>query len=108
MMALLNGAGLPPSLYADMITPQAHKAPDVDWGLGWGIYEELGPDKVYALQHTGGDDGIKAIAVLLPKSREGILVISNSENGISLWKKIIEESLGEVGKDLVKRNLGTP
>jgi len=106
MAALLNGAGLPSSLYRDMVTPQAHKAPDVDWGLGWGIYQHLGPDKVYALQHTGGDDGIKAIAVLLPKSRDGILVISNSENGISLWKKIIEESLGDVGTDLVGRNLG--
>ena len=106
MAALLNGAGLPPSLYKDMVTPQANKAPDVDWGLGWGIYENLGPDKEYALQHTGGDDGIKAIAVLLPKSRDGILVISNSENGISLWKKILEESLGDVGTDLIKRNLG--
>lgn len=106
MAALLNGAGLPPSLYKDMLTPQANKAPDVDWGLGWGIYENLGAGKVYALQHTGGDDGIKAIAVLLPKSRDGILVISNSENGISLWKKIIEESLGDIGTDLVKRNLG--
>jgi CubicO group peptidase (beta-lactamase class C family) len=106
MAALLNGAGLPPSLYNDMVTPQAHKAPDVYWGLGWGIYENLGPDKIYALQHTGGDDGIKAIAVLLPKSRDGILVIANSENGISLWKKILEESLGDVGADLVKRNLG--
>lgn len=108
MRALLNGAGLPPALFADMVTPQAHKAPDVDWGLGWGIYENLGPEKVYALQHTGGDDGIKAIAVLLPKSRNGLLVISNSENGIALWRKIIEESLGDVGSDLVTRNLGKP
>lgn len=108
MVALLNGAELPPSLYQDMITPQANKAPDVDWGLGWGIYENLGPDKIYALQHTGGDDGIKAIAVAFPKSRDGILVIANSENGISLWKKILEESLGAAGNDLVKRNLVKP
>lgn len=91
-----------------MVTPQAHKAPDVDWGLGWGIYENLGQEKVFALQHTGGDDGIKAIAVMLPKSRDGLLVISNSENGIALWKKIIEESFGDVGSDLVTRNLGKP
>jgi CubicO group peptidase (beta-lactamase class C family) len=108
MAALLNGAGLPPPLYKDMITPQAHKAPDVDWGLGWGIYQNLGSNRVYALQHTGGDDGIKAIAVLLPESRDGILVIANSENGISLWKKILEEALGDVGADLVKRNLANP
>jgi len=108
MAALLNGAGLPPPLYKDMVTPQAHKASNVDWGLGWGIYENLGPGKVHALQHTGGDDGIKAIAVLLPNDRDGILVISNSENGISLWKKILEESLGDVGTDLVRRNLEKP
>ena len=108
MAALLNGAGLPKPLYRDMLTPQAHKADNVDWGLGWGIYENLGPGKVFALQHTGGDDGIKAIAILLPESRDGLLVIANSENGISLWKKIIEESFGETGADLVARNLGSP
>ncbi len=61
MRALLDGAGLPPLLFAGTVTPQAHKAPDVDWGLGWGIYENLGSVKVYALQHTGGDECIKAI-----------------------------------------------
>jgi CubicO group peptidase (beta-lactamase class C family) len=106
MVHVLGGAGLPPALYADMTKPQASVQPDVDYGLGWKVYEKLDGNGEYALQHTGGDDGIKAIAILFPKSKRGLLVISNSENGISLWKKIIEEVFGAPGERLVKLNLG--
>lgn len=106
MAAILNGAGLPPKLNADMLTPQAKVKPNVEYGLGWGIYEHLGKANAVALQHTGGDDGIKAIAIMFPKGRRGLVVLSNSENGIALWKKIIEETYGDEGADLVALNLG--
>lgn len=59
----------------------------------------------FALQHTGGDDGIKAIAIMLPQTRRGLLIFSNSENGLALWRKLIEEYLGSAGEAIVKRNL---
>jgi CubicO group peptidase (beta-lactamase class C family) len=108
MTYIMGGAGLSPALYADMLKPQAHVKDGVEYGLGWGIYEQLNGDGEYALEHTGGDDGIKAISIMLPKSKRGLLVISNSENGIVLWKKIIEETFGAAGTKLVKLNPAKP
>lgn len=87
MVRVMDGAGLPPALYADMIRPQARVPSDVDYGLGWKMYEKLDGSGEYALQHTGGDDGIKAIAILLPKSKRGLLVIPTPRTGYRFGRK---------------------
>jgi hypothetical protein len=63
------------------------------------------PNGEFALVHSGGDDGTKCIVILLPKSKRGLLIFSNAENGIKIWKKLVEEYLGEAGKEIAKRNL---
>jgi hypothetical protein len=55
--------------------------------------------------HTGGDDGVKCIAIVFPQSKRGLLILSNSENGIQIWKKVIDESLGDAGQEIVRRNI---
>jgi hypothetical protein len=47
----------------------------------------------------------KCIVLLLPKSKRGLIIFINSENGLVIWKKIIEEYLDELGKEIVRRNL---
>lgn len=106
MAWILRGADLPPALYAEMVKAKTVVSPGVRFGLGWGRYEDLDGKGDYALQHTGGDDGVKAIAILFPNSGRGLLIIANSENGVSLWKKIIEETYGAEGVRLVSLNLG--
>jgi len=104
MTYVLNGAGLSKDLYSQMISKQVSVKKDVDFGLGWEIYNNLGGNE-YALQHGGKDEGLNMLAVLLPNSKRGLLIFVNSENGLVLWKKIIEEYLGDVGKELVYKNL---
>lgn len=80
------------------------KQPGINWGLGMEVLPDL-PNREFALQHTGGDDGTKCIALLLPKSKRGLIVFINSENGLVIWRKIIEEYFGEAGKEIVRQNL---
>jgi hypothetical protein len=104
LVYILDSAGLSPKLYKDFISPHSTVKAGINWGLGMQVFPDL-PDQEFALQHTGGDDGTKCIVLLLPKSKRGLIVFINSENGLVIWKKIIEEYLGEAGKEIVRRNL---
>ena len=63
------------------------------------------PNGETALVHTGGDLGTKCIAIALLQSKRGLVIFSNSEDGMRIWKKIISEYLGETGTEIVRRNL---
>lgn len=104
LVHILDSAGLSPKLYKEFISPQSTVKAGINWGLGMQVFPDL-PNQEFALQHTGGDDGTKCIVLLLPKSKRGLIVFINSENGLVIWKKIIEEYLGEAGKEIVRRNL---
>lgn len=104
MVHILQGAGLSEELYAQMVTPSPDNTDDVPFGLGWAVVNDL-PGGRYALQHTGGDPGVKTVALLFPESGDGLLVLSNSENGMVLWPKIVNESFGAIGEALTARNL---
>lgn len=104
LVDILDSAALSSKLYEQFISPQSTKKPGVYWGLGMQVLPDL-PGGEIALEHTGGDDGTKCIALLLPKSKRGLIIFENGENGLILWRKIIEEYLGDAGKEIVKRNL---
>ena len=104
LVHILDSAGLSPRLYKEFISPQSTMKTGINWGLGMQIFPDL-PDQEFALQHTGGDDGTKCIVLLLPKSKRGLIIFVNSENGLVIWKKIIEEYLGKTGKEIVRRNI---
>lgn len=104
MAHIFSGAGLSEELYSEFIRPHAEQKPGLSWGLGVQVLDDLQDDE-FALQHTGGDYGVKAIAVMLPESGRGLLILSNSENGMVLWRKLIEEYLAEIGEEIVRRNL---
>ncbi|HEY2721053.1 MAG TPA: serine hydrolase [Chitinophagaceae bacterium] len=104
LVNILDSAGLSARLYEQFISPQSTKKPGVNWGLGMQVLPDL-PNGEFALEHTGGDEGTKCIVLLLPKSKRGLIIFENSENGLIIWKKIIEEYLGETGKEIVRRNL---
>lgn len=104
LVHVLAGAGLSNALYADFVQPHAVQKPGIAWALGMQALEGL-DNQEFALVHTGGDPGTKAIVILLPRTKRGLVIFSNAENGMVLWRKIIEEYLGSVGKEIVRRNL---
>jgi len=96
LVYVMNGAGLSPKLYNDMISPQVNVREHVARGLGWGLVFDL-PNGEYAIEHDGGNPGIKTIGFILPKSKRGIVVLTNGDNGIFVYNNIISESL-DLGK----------
>lgn len=96
LIYVMDGAGLSPKLYNDMISPQVNVREHVARGLGWGLVFDL-PNGEYAIEHDGGNPGIKTIGFILPKSKRGIVVLTNGDNGIFVYNNIISESL-DLGK----------
>jgi hypothetical protein len=89
----MNGSGLSHNLYDDMINPHVYMAKYTKRGLGWVILEGL-PNGEYGLNHGGSNNGIKTQCFLLPKSKRGLVVLTNGDNGYNLIN-IIKESFEE-------------
>jgi CubicO group peptidase (beta-lactamase class C family) len=100
---VLEGRGLSKSVFHDMVRPQAPypSGKNLFFGLGWMIMPELSNGE-YALIHTGNDPGVSTVIVLFPKSRRGLIVFTNGENGTEVWTRILAEAF-DVGKEMLGR-----
>ena len=63
-----------------------------DQGLGWQIVRNL-PNDEYALFHEGGEWGVVTMVVLLPESKQGIIIFTNGDNGDGIINKIMDKFL---------------
>ena len=102
---VIQGAGLSDGLRAAMVEPNAGTDTMIPFGLGWQVIRGVDTGNGFALQHTGGDAGIKCIALMLPASGDGLVLLTNSENGMRIWAKAITEAFPEAGSVIVARNL---
>jgi CubicO group peptidase (beta-lactamase class C family) len=102
---VMNGAGLSDSLYADMVSPQVSIKADYYRCLGWGLVKNL-PDGEYALEHGGSDIGVRTMALFLPKSKTGIVVMTNGDNGMFVSDRIITTALANGARILTTMNKG--
>lgn len=89
---ILQGGGLSPALYQEMISQQNGKDKSVKMGLGWEILPNL-KDKEFALIHTGGDQGVNTLIILLPETGEGLVIFTNGDNGKNTYFPLIEQYL---------------
>ena len=108
MSHIIGGAGLSEELFKEMVTPQVMKSDVEGFGLGWQIFPDLEQSNSlgsYALQHTGGDYGTKTLAIMFPEAKKGLVVLTNSENGMVIWGKLLREYFGPAGEEVIKRNL---
>ncbi|WP_282014223.1 class A beta-lactamase-related serine hydrolase [Marinifilum flexuosum] len=104
LVYVLNGAGLSKINYAEFLKAQSNEKDGIDWSLGMQMLSNL-PNNETAFMHTGGDYGTKTIALILKNSKDGLVLFSNSENGMVLWQKIISEYFEGIGEEIVRRNL---
>jgi CubicO group peptidase (beta-lactamase class C family) len=100
MIWVMNGAGLSKGLFQEMTSPLARIKDNKYMGLGWVVYPEL-PGGQYGLSHSGEDPGVNTIVFLLPKSKRGLLIFTNSDNGEELYTDLVKWFLKEQGSTIV-------
>lgn len=98
---VLNGAHLSKPLYNEMVGTQSIINPNLQQGLGWRIINGL-PNNEYALQHGGNDPGVAATVVLLPKSKRGVIVLTNADNGLIMCNNIVRAAFPE-GQEIIHK-----
>ncbi|GAA3960375.1 serine hydrolase domain-containing protein [Mucilaginibacter dorajii] len=91
--SVLNQKALSQKLFAQMVTPQVQMEgkPKENMGLGWEVMTPL-ENGEYLIMHTGSDDGVKTLIILLPQSKRGIILFTNGNNGFDIIIKTIREA----------------
>ncbi|WP_339835035.1 serine hydrolase [uncultured Flavobacterium sp.] len=100
LVSVMNREGLSEKVFNDMITPQVATKNGKHFGLGFEIYNFKNGD--YAISHGGSDQGVQTIVFIFPKTKKGLLIFTNMDDGYNLYEKIISHYLGEQGKEIIK------
>jgi CubicO group peptidase (beta-lactamase class C family) len=103
--ALLNRKGLKRATLREMETPQIALDPECTncterepkelsktlfWGLGWGIQRTSQGDAIW---HWGDNGAFKCFVMASPKTKAGVVMFTNSENGLAIAKPIIADAM---------------
>jgi CubicO group peptidase (beta-lactamase class C family) len=102
MVYILNGADLSKDLQQEMLKNQSRINKNQYFGLGWYIDENINADNDYAIIHGGDDIGVHTIAFLVPKTKQGLLIFTNSDNGTDAFQEILLEYLGKNGQGILE------
>ncbi|MEM8999457.1 MAG: serine hydrolase domain-containing protein [Bacteroidota bacterium] len=100
-IAVLNQVGVSEGVYRQMIASKSQVREGVAFGLGWIVFENL-PHGEYALLNAGSDKGVNAIVLLLPKSKRGLIALTNGDNGRKVVMQLLGKSL-DVGPEILSR-----
>lgn len=98
LTAVMNNKLLSEPMFAAMKTDQVATKKGKYFGLGFEIYD-LG-NKEIALSHGGSDFGTRTITFLLPGSREGLIIFTNTDNGSLLYEYLLKHYLGKKGNKI--------
>jgi CubicO group peptidase (beta-lactamase class C family) len=100
LCSVMNSDGLSKKVFDDMTSHQVETKKNKYFGLGFEIYD-LGNDN-YALSHGGADKGVQTIVLLLPKTKQGLIIFTNVDDGYKVYEKIVNHYLGENGKRIIE------
>jgi CubicO group peptidase (beta-lactamase class C family) len=107
--AVLNGKGLKESSWKEMFTPQvrirtktqfgppeettdAYDGIELSYGLGWGL---LKTPHGWGAFKEGHGDGWEHYSILFPDRGMGVVIMTNSANGESLYKHLLELTIAD-------------
>ena len=86
---------LTPDLRAEMLRPQVLPIQGnkrLSWGLGWGIQLGKCGDSFW---HWGSNNDVfKAFTVAFLEQRMGVVIMTNSSNGLKICEEIVDQSIG--------------
>ncbi|MCD4744886.1 MAG: beta-lactamase family protein [Bacteroidales bacterium] len=94
LIAILNHQGLSEKSINEMLSPQVSIS-KIDstlfWGLGFGL--ELKEGNTF-FWHWGDNDVFRAFTIVSKEKKMGVIYFTNSMNGLSIFKKITQLTLG--------------
>ena len=90
---MLHPTALDAATVARMFKPEVKVEPGLAWGLGWGL-EPGGSRSLFWDWGNGRDSG--AFAAGRRDTADGIVVLTNSENGLSVAEPIVAAVVGDV------------
>jgi CubicO group peptidase (beta-lactamase class C family) len=105
LVSVMNGDGLSKDVFNEMISHQVKTKENKYFGLGLEIYD-LGNGE-YALSHGGSDEGVKTLVFLLPKSKQGLIIFTNSDNGTNIYEILVNEYLKDLGRQIIDIEMKT-
>ena len=88
--------GLSEENFAEMTKAQNHAADGVDWGLGWGITDGV-------CWHWGDDGGYKNFVCWDPLTREGAVVYTNTDIGMSFYMELLKKMTEGFSLDKIEK-----
>ena len=103
LLSIMNAEGLSNKVIDEMIAPQVASTKGKHFGLGFEIYD-LGKGQS-ALSHGGSDEGVRTIVFLLPQTRQGLLIFTNSDNGTAVYEALIRQYLGAHGQKIIETEM---
>lgn len=65
---------------------------DLGYGLGWGVFKTPYGKGAFKEGHS---EGYQHYSVVFPESDKGILMMTNSDNGESIFKELLEKTIGD-------------
>lgn len=99
LVSVMNGDELTQKVFEEMTSNQVASTKGKHFGLGFEIYD-LG-NKELALSHGGSDNGVQTIFFIFPKSKDGLLIFTNSDTGGSVYESLIKHYLGDNGQKII-------
>lgn len=100
LVSVINSEELSKEVFDDMTAYQVETKNRKYFGLGFEIYD-FGNGEI-ALSHGGSDNGVQTIVFIFPKSKKGILIFTNVDDGYKVYEKLLSHYLGEKGKRIVE------
>jgi CubicO group peptidase (beta-lactamase class C family) len=107
VIAVMNGTGLKAETVRQMLTPQIRldegcviclgrkvvkPSTALAWGLGVGLERTAQGD---AFWHWGDNPGFKNFVIAFPQQKSGIVILTNSDNGLGVIPEIVRETLSD-------------
>jgi CubicO group peptidase (beta-lactamase class C family) len=91
-----EGGLLSDPIRTKMVNPQVNIFFTVSWGLGWGLEHTVNDD--YFWQWGGidvKDGGYRSYATGSKKNKLGVVILTNSLKGLSIFEEIVAKALGD-------------
>jgi CubicO group peptidase (beta-lactamase class C family) len=99
LVSIISREGLTEKVFGDMVSHQVATKKDKYFGLGFELYD-FGEGE-YAISHGGADKGCQTIVFVLPKTKQGLIIFTNVDDGYKVYEKLLTHYLGEYGNKII-------